>query len=199
MRKKETRRKHKRSQKLWRQRGCSTTRRMNGGTCGTCAMAMRSGGMKGGMRSGSGGMKGGTCGTCAMMKGGMAVPGPLVGAPWTPSVSGWPGVQGNPGQTNYLANNTYPTDVQVNRTMSAGTQNDITNSSLNNTISKGGGVKRGGGIIPQDLVNFGRTFAYGLHGAYNSISGIPQTSNPNPLPYKDQFPNSLSNRLNNYK
>jgi hypothetical protein len=45
--------------------------------------------------------------------------------------------------------------------------------------------KRGGGFIPQDLVNFGRTFTYGLGSAYNAINGYPQPVNP--LPYKDQL------------
>jgi hypothetical protein len=48
--------------------------------------------------------------------------------------------------------------------------------------------KRGGGLIPQDLVNFGRTFTYGLGSAYNAINGYQQPVNP--LPYKDQLTNA---------
>ena len=34
----------------------------------------------------------------------------FVGNPWTPSISGWPGVYGS---SNYLPPNNYPTDVQL--------------------------------------------------------------------------------------
>ncbi len=34
----------------------------------------------------------------------------FVGNPWTPAISGWPGVNGS---SNYLSHNNYPTDVQL--------------------------------------------------------------------------------------
>lgn len=57
-------------------------------------------------------------------------------------------------------------------------------------------TKKGGfSIIPQDLVNMGRTFTYGIGSAYNSLNGYPQPVNP--LPFKDQLPNTLkANQIN---
>ena len=57
-------------------------------------------------------------------------------------------------------------------------------------------TKKGGfSIFPQDLVNMGRTFSYGLGSAYNSLNGYPQPVNP--LPFKDQLPNTLkANQIN---
>lgn len=152
---------------------------------------------------------GGGCGSCHKIGGGSGdpisipspsapstvtklppVPVPLVGEPWT--------VNNTSG--NYFSDNQYPTDVQLN-TMSSGTQNDLTNSNLqglSNNISTqanpayspvgGQRKRRGGGIIPQDLVNFGNSFRYGLGSAFNAMQGLPQT--PNPLPYMDQMPNT---------
>jgi hypothetical protein len=41
------------------------------------------------------------------------LPAPLVGAPWTPSIKGWPGVDGVDNNRNYLSNNLYDKgDVQ---------------------------------------------------------------------------------------
>ena len=185
----------RRSSKLWNQKGCSHNRYKSckscgrGGSCGSCLFKggkaleiMQPKNIKGGS---------GNCPMCQLKGGG--VPPPFIGKPWTPEISGWSGVQG---QANYLAKNTYPVDLQTNGMMSSATQNDLTNSSLmgisNNTAAniKGGRRyrKRGGGLIPQDLVNFGRTFSYGLGSAYNSLSGLPQ--GPSPLPYKDQLPNT---------
>lgn len=207
-----TRRSHS-HQKLWNQKGCSRSHRHSrmckrgGGGCG-CSSYKKGGKaleimpFKGGSCASCQLMKGGSCQACNLMKGGGGVPAPLVGAPWTPEISGWPGVQGLSGQTNYLAMNQYPVDLQTNGMMSSATQNDLTNASLvgrsNHTASMVGGGRRsrrmrrtrGGGLIPQDLVNFGRTFSYGLGSAYNSLAGLPQS--PNPLPYKDQLPGTMT-------
>lgn len=45
----------------------------------------------------------------------MSLPYPngLVGQPWTPAASGWPGVDGVSGDRNYLPVNTYPVDPQT--------------------------------------------------------------------------------------
>ena len=44
---------------------------------------------------------------------------------------------------------------------------------------------KGGGLIPQDLLNLGRDFGYNFKTAYNTINGY----NPpvNPAPYKGQL------------
>ena len=170
---------------------------MSGGGCG-CSK-MRGGGGRGKrtrtrtkMRRGGtcSKMRGGTCGGMCQkmpMAGGnhnLPTPGPLVGRPWTPDSTG---------NDNYYADNMYPTDVQMN-TMSSATQNDLTNTSLSNQIVGGGrrsrrrGRGRGGGFIPQDLVNFGRSFGDGLGSAYNSLAGLPQGRSS--LPYLDQLPNT---------
>lgn len=193
-------RRTRRHQKLWNQRGCSHNKSKScrrckrGGGCG-CSLFKKGGK---GLEIMPAVIKGGSCHSCQLMKGGSGVPAPLVGAPWSPEISGWPGVQGVAGQTNYLAMNQYPVDLQTNGMMSSATQNDLTNASLvgrsNSTASMVGGRHtrrrrtRGGGLIPQDLVNFGRTFSYGLGSAYNSLAGLPQS--PSPLPYKDQLPNT---------
>jgi hypothetical protein len=52
-------------------------------------------------------------------------------------------------------------------------------------------AKKGGGIIPQDLVNLGQDFTFNLKSAYNSLNGY--SAPVNPLPYKDQLPQSFNN------
>jgi hypothetical protein len=44
--------------------------------------------------------------------------------------------------------------------------------------------QEGGGLIPQDLVNLGRSVTTGLGNVYNSVSGNSLTASP--LPYQDQ-------------
>jgi hypothetical protein len=102
-------------------------------------------------------------------------PGPFIGQAWTPSISGWPGVNGVGGDRNYLSQNLYKQDPQL--------------------MMKLGGKKlkktrKGGGLIPQDLVNLGRDISYNTGSIYNALAGYPQPVNP--LPYKDQFPRSSS-------
>lgn len=195
-----TRKSRTRKMRVWNQIGCSHNRNKackrckRGGGCGSCSGSIFSrGGNALEVMQQLKNIKGGNCAQCQVIKGGSgSVPPPLIGKAWTPEISGWPGVSG---QANYLSMNKYPVDLQTNGIMSSATQNDLTNASLkgisNNTASLRGGRtrrRRGGGFIPQDLVNFGRTFSYGLGSAYNSLSGVPQS--PSPLPYKDQLPNT---------
>ena len=44
---------------------------------------------------------------------------------------------------------------------------------------------KGGGLIPQDLVNLGSNFSFNLKSAYNSLNGYKAPIDP--LPYKDQL------------
>jgi len=216
------------TQKLWKQKGCSKS--MTGGSCGCSAMPFS--GLKGGSkkrrgskrrgsrRNKKGGctscplqqMQKGGCGSCAspvlLQNGGShlpSMPSALVGAPWTPEISGWPGVAGQDGVTNnYSMNNYKPFDPQT-QVMSEragplflGEYTGGKRSGSKRSGSKRRGSKRrrgrkgkkGGGIIPQDLVNFGRTFTYGLGSAYNSINGYAAPVSP--LPYKDQLVNTLN-------
>ena len=113
-------------------------------------------------------MKGGQCNTC--MKGG-SIPDPLVGNPWTPSIKGWPGVDGVDSGRNYISNNLY-------------------NKGDPQTMMKLGGSKKkkGGGLIPQDLINLGRDMAFNFKSVSNSLDGYAAPTNP--LPYKGHFTNS---------
>jgi hypothetical protein len=98
----------------------------------------------------------------------------LVGSPWTPNVNTWPGVDGISGDRNYLAYNNYKYDPQ-------------TQGVINGRALSGGKTRkcRGGGLIPQDLVNLGRQAMFGLGSSYNALAGYPAPANP--MPYKDQM------------
>jgi hypothetical protein len=133
---------------------------------------------------------GGSCGTCSapLMTGGSfykpaaPMPGPFIGQAWTPSIRGWPGVDGVSNNRNYLADNLY-------------------NAGDPQTMMKLGGSKkckgkkiRGGGLIPQDLVNLGRDVSFNFKSAYNALNGY--SAPVSPLPYKDQLSSSISaNRI----
>jgi hypothetical protein len=159
-----------------------------GGTCPMCLMGFMAGGShrvgckcskcKGKMQGGSG-------------NNGIPYPNGLVGSPWTPEVGGWPGVSGVDGGSNYLAPNTYPTDVQTS----------IINTGANRPFSIGGGKKsrrrRGGqkggtlsNFLTQDLINLGRQFQFGLGSAYNGLAGYSAPASP--LPWQGQFPGQPS-------
>jgi hypothetical protein len=51
--------------------------------------------------------------------------------------------------------------------------------------------QRGGGFLPQDLVNLGRDFSFNMKSTYNALNG--NNAPVNPLPYKDQL--TSSNKL----
>jgi len=174
--------KSKKTQQLWKQKGCSKnvsnkrkTRRMGmkGGSCG-CGMPF------GGTMNG--GMKGGTCG-CGMIHKGMKGGSPaLYGPPWTPAISGWPGVAGQDGITNYFSLNKHsPYDPQTQGVMSERAGPLFLGKYTGGKKSK----KQKGGFIGQDLLNLGRNISYGLGSAYNSLYGYPQPVNP--MPFKDQL------------
>ena len=109
------------------------------------------------------------------------VPAPLVGSPWTPQVSGWPGVDGVDSGRNYLANNLYNQfDPQTMMT-------------LDSTLIGGSKRRRrryskkqyGGSFMPQQLTNLGRDLSFNFKSAYNSMNGY--SAPVNPKPYMDQF------------
>ena len=144
-----------------------------GGSCG-CGLQMGgcSSCLGGGVQSGGGINNSGT---------------PLLGTPWTPKINDWPGVAGKDGQTNYFSNNQYLVDPQ----------RSIISERDQQTYMLGGSRKRrAGGIIPQDLVNLGRSMVYGLGSAYNTLNGYPTPVSP--LPYKDQLPNTPSAKALGY-
>ena len=135
---------------------------------------------------------GGTCGTCSapLMTGGSfykpaaPMPGPFIGQAWSPSISTWPGVDGVSNNRNYLENNLYNRgDPQT--MMKLGGSKRKKSKSMN---------KRGGGLIPQDMVNLGRDLSFNFKSAYNALNGY--SAPVSPLPYKDQLSGSMSaNRI----
>jgi hypothetical protein len=133
-----------------------------------------------------GGQKGG-CQTClgggvtVQSGGGIGYIGnPTVGTPWTPKISGWPGVAGKDGQTNFFPLNKYDKPYLQTEQISERDQQTYMKD-----MKGGSRRRRAGGILPQDLVNLGRSMVYGVGSAYNSLNGYPVPANP--LPYKDQF------------
>jgi hypothetical protein len=160
------------TQRVWNQKGCSPNTKRH---------SYKNKNLKRGGGCGCGNMPflGGGCALC--QKGGTTA---LVGAPWTPQISGWPGVQGIDGQTNYYPLNQYHVDPQL-QTMQERLGSVFLGKYTGGKKRAKTTKKRGGGLIPQDLANFGNTVYYGLGSAYNSINGYPQPVSP--LPYQDQF------------
>ena len=137
--------------------------------------------------------RGGSCPMCsASMKGGAGIPYPngLVGSSWTPSISGWPGVNGIGGDSNYLALNQYKVDPQT-AMIATGANPPF---SVGGKRSRRRGKKQKGGnlsnLFSQDIINLGRQLQYGVGTAYNGITGYP--SPVNPLPWKGQMANTPS-------
>jgi len=177
-----------------------------GGNCG-CGMPLMSGGgkrKKGGcgplcglgfMVGGKGHRIGCKCSSCKtggrlQLGGNPGIPYPdgLVGSPWTPSIAGWPGVNGVQGGSNYLAPNNYNTDVQT-AMISTGAQPPFSIGGRKKFTRK----QRGGALsnfLGQDLINLGRQFQFGLGSAYNALAGY--NSPVNPLPWQGQLPNTPS-------
>jgi hypothetical protein len=135
----------------------------------------------------------GGCGSCSvggqMMKGGDGN-NALVGSPWTPASSGWPGVDGVSGNSNYLAPNQYKVDPQTamiatgaNKPFSIGGRRRRRRSKK----QKGGNLSN---LFTQDLINLGRQLQFGVGSAYNGVSGYPAPVNP--LPWKGQMTNTSS-------
>ena len=188
-----------------------------GGNCG-CGLQM-GGGFGMGMGSGMGmGCGAGTCPYAAAQTGGshrigcrcstcktkqmgggsmlsnngIPYPNGLVGSPWTPSSSGWPGVDGITGDRNYLGLNTYqPNDVS-RQMIATGAQPpfSIGGRKTRKGYRRGRKGQKGGVIsnfLGQDLINLGRQLQNGVGTAYNGLAGYP--SPVNPLPWKGQLEN----------
>jgi hypothetical protein len=209
---------YRHTQKLWKQKGCSKSMTRRGGGC-NCKLPFMGGKKMSSRRYKKGGgcsscplqqMQKGGCTSCSssvlLQSGGShlpSLPPALVGAPWTPAIGGWPGVAGQSGVTNHYSMNNYkPFDPQTQvmseragplflgkYTGGCGKCIGRKNRGRKSRGCKSRG-KRGGGLIPQDLVNFGRTLTYGLGSAYNSVNGYSQPVSP--LPYKDQLVNTVN-------
>ena len=150
-----------------------------GGCCGSCSGVMTGG-----------------CGTCGgVMTGGnpgIPYPNGLVGSSWTASSSGWPGVNGVQGDSNYLAHNDYKTDISrqmiatgANPPFSVGGRGRRRGTRKSRRSRKG---QRGGTLsnfLTQDLINLGRQFQFGVGSAYNTLAGY--SAPVSPLPWRDQI------------
>jgi len=183
--------KQQKEQKLWNMRGCSTRRNkkcMTGGGCG-CGNPFFGGSQTGGMKMGG------------------SEPA-LIGTPWTPNISTWPGVAGNDGQSNYFSLNKYTPfspETQMGqerggaifpaenvkylvrggkrgrKTKSKRTRKHRISRMKNKKLLKGGSP----GVFAQDFLNSGRSIQYGLGSAYNTLLGYPAPVDP--LPFSDQY------------
>jgi hypothetical protein len=156
---------------------CSTIN-MTGGSCG-CGQLLTGGGIT------SGGKK---------QKGGTWAPQGLIGKPWTPSPSGWPGVNGM--SRNYLDYNQYKVDPQT-AMINLGPNFPFLKGGKKHKSNKKSKKQRGGALsnfLMQDFVNLGRQAQFGFGSAYNGINGFPAPVNP--LPWKGQFPNGALNIRN---
>jgi hypothetical protein len=152
----------------------------NGGSCGgQCAVqqggasAVQQGGASAVQQGGASAVQQGG----AFYKPGAPVPGPFVGSPWGTSINQWPGVNGVGADSNYLKN--YKNVINNDPAL----QMKLGGKGKRNKKHKY--LKRGGGIIPQDLVNLGRDLSFNFKSAYNSLNGYAAPTNP--LPYKDQL------------
>lgn len=124
---------------------------------------------------------------------GTPYPDGLVGNPWTPGIAGWPSVNGVGGDRNYLAHNDYNYDPQRQPMIE-----ERSTIVLKGGKGKGKGKKgrkarsskRGGaGLIPDDLVNLGRTTVYNVGSAINTVRGYPASDIKNPLPFVQEIGN----------
>lgn len=98
----------------------------------------------------------------------------LTGAPWGANNNELPGADRISGDRNYLQHNYYnkgdpQTAMIPSRALSGGAKSR---------------KRRGGGLIPQDLVNMGREVMFGLGSSYDALLGYHAPVNP--MPYKDQ-------------
>ena len=159
---------------------------MRGGTCGaSCGL-----------------MKGGTCcASCGLMKGGNAgIPYPdgLVGKPWTPAISSWPGVDGISGNRNYIPPNTYNEDISrqmkdlgANPPYLGGRRRKKRkNKKTKKQRQRGGNFSN---FLGQDLINLGRQVQFGFGTTYNALAGY--SAPVSPLPWKDQLVSSNNIRV----
>jgi hypothetical protein len=166
-----------------------------GGTCALCSMTGGSCGTQMPMKGGSCG-----CNSNTIMSGGAHTlePAGLIGDPWTPKSSGWPGVDGISGNRNYLDYNSYKSDPQTalisvgaNKPFLFGGKKKYSKTKKINRYKK---MKQRGGVISnfisQDFLNLGRQAQFNLGSSYNAINGYAAPVNP--MPWKDQLPNTPS-------
>jgi len=115
----------------------------------------------------------------ARKKGGFyKYPDGLVGSPYTPT--NLPG-SSVPGSSNYYPLNMYHQDPQTSGIILERATPIQLKGGRRTRRRKGGD----GTVLPQELVNFGRSISYGMGSVYNTLAGY--TPPVNPLPFKDQL------------
>ena len=135
-----------------------------------------------GCKYGGGKQSGGS--PCATTNGGLPYPNGILGKPWTPNVTTWPGIDGIAMNRNSLSYNNFDTvDLQTSElnigaqppfTYYYGGKKKISKSKKRRSKPFKGGF---GALVEQIPYQFGSL--------YNGITGYPQPVNP--LPYKDQL------------
>ena len=168
---------------------------MKGGSCSSCSLGFMVGGKKH--------LKACKCNSCKKMRRiqrggnpGYPIPNGLVGSPWTGgNLSGWPGVNGVQGDANHFLQNKYDGFDPQTSMISTGANPPFSVGGTRRRKQKGGNYTN---ILLQDVMNLGSQFQYGLGSAYNALTGYAAPVNP--LPWKDQLPNtqSLSSVKSNY-
>jgi hypothetical protein len=172
----------------------NSVRSQHGGGC-NCGMPFMSGGcgemcsVKGGKRAtrrARGKAKAKAGGKKSQQGGNPGIPYPngLAGSPWTPAISGWPGVNGVQGDRNHFPLNTYKNDISRQMVDVGPNPPFVVGGSKKGRTRK----QRGGtmsNFLTQDLVNLGRQVQFGVGTAYNALSGY--SAPVNPLPWKDQY------------
>lgn len=203
-----------RKQKLYIMRGCSKNHKSCKNKHKIHHKCSRTGRrthhhLKGGVGCGAGSCplaplsQNGGCDTCGLIppqaggsffKPASPMPCPFVGSAWGTSVNNWPGVNGIVGDKNYLKGYDLKNDIVGKDPQLQMSMNDAGYKTL---YSKVGGYKykpksiRGGGLIPQDLVNLGSDFTFNLKSAYNALNGY--NAPVEPMPYKGQLTNLYNN------
>jgi hypothetical protein len=153
------------------------------------------------------GQSGGTCGACNQVIPNLSgggnffkpigpMPGPEVGGAWGPNLK-WPTMNGIGSDRNYLANYSGVISNDPTRQISMNDAGYLTKNSMvggyrysPKTSSSSPKSKKGGGLVPQDLINLGRDFSYNFKTAYNALNGYKAPVNP--APYKDQLTGALT-------
>ncbi len=113
----------------------------------------------------------------------------LIGSPY--SATNLPGQAGVDGVSNYYPHNNYtPFDPQTQNIIQERDQTSLVGGSRRRRKHKSKKGKRGGGFLPQDLVNVGRNLTFGLGSAYNAFNGYPAPVNP--MPYEGHLTREIS-------
>jgi hypothetical protein len=154
--------------------GCSScTNLMTGGTCNSCTNT-NTNLMTGGRRG--------------LLTGGKTIdPQGLVGSPWTPKPTTWPGVDGVDGNRNYLAYNNLKVDPQT-ALISFGANNPFLYGGKKHRRTKKRRQKGGtfSNFLGQDFINLGRQIQYNMGSTYNALNGYPSPTQV--LPWQGQLP-----------